>query len=112
LTRIGTDREEGPVNRIHDVGGMYGFGRIDPDGDHEDSEPFHADWEARVCGVHLALVRAGVYTVDEFRHAVERMDPAEYLSSSYYERWLAGIVSLLEDRGLVSAKELLAHEHS
>jgi len=97
------------VNRIHDVGGMYGFGRMDLDGDHE-SEPFHADWEARVCGVHLSLVRAGVYTVDEFRHAVERMDPAEYLASSYYERWLAGIVSLLEDRGLVSMKELLVDE--
>ena len=34
-----------------------------------------------------ALMRRGVYNLDEFRDAIERMPPAEYLAASYYERW-------------------------
>ncbi|HVA38650.1 MAG TPA: hypothetical protein VNJ51_13670 [Candidatus Dormibacteraeota bacterium] len=86
------------MTRIHDVGGMHGFDPIDR---HEDHEPFHNEWEARVFALNRLLLRAGVYNLDEFRHAIERMDPAEYLESSYYEKWFAGIERLLGEKGVL-----------
>lgn len=91
------------MSRINDVGGMQGFGTIDTV---TDDEPFHADWEAHVFALNRALIRRGVYNLDEFRDAIERMPPAEYLEASYYERWLAGITTLLTEKGVVPAGEI------
>jgi nitrile hydratase subunit beta len=91
------------MSRINDVGGMEGFGPIDT----ADEEPgFAADWEARVWALNVTLIGQGRYTVDEFRDAIERMPPDEYLAASYYERWLAAITTLLVDKGLVAAHDL------
>ena len=38
--------------------------------------------------------------VDEFRDAIERIPPAEYLEASYYERWLRAIETLLTEKGI------------
>lgn len=84
------------MSRVNDVGGQTGFGELEIE---RDEPPFHADWEARVYALNVALVRRGVYTLHEFRDAVERMPPQEYLAASYYERWLAAIETLTADRG-------------
>lgn len=86
------------MSRVNDVGGQQGFGLVGPDT--ADVEPFHADWEARVYAVNSALLRRGLYTLDEFRDAVERMPPEEYLAASYYERWLAAIETLAAEKGV------------
>ncbi|HWM38801.1 MAG TPA: hypothetical protein VNS49_16945 [Streptomyces sp.] len=87
------------MSRVNDVGGQTGFGPVVT----EENEPvFHADWEARVYALNTALVRRGVYSLDEFRDAVERMPPQEYLAASYYERWLAAIERLTAERGAQS----------
>ncbi|MFI8998222.1 hypothetical protein [Streptomyces sp. NPDC053542] len=83
------------MSRVNDVGGQTGFGALRIEAD---EPPFHADWEARVYALNMALVRGGVYTLDEFRDAVERMAPAEYLAASYYERWLHAIETLVAER--------------
>jgi nitrile hydratase subunit beta len=54
-----------------------------------------------VFAVQRVLLRRGVYNLDEFRDAIERMQPQEYLASSYYERWMAGIETLLAEKGLL-----------
>lgn len=87
----------GAVSRVNDVGGQQGFGAVDPDLAEEPT--FHADWEARVFALNSVLLRKGVYNLDEFRDAIERMPPAEYLSAPYYERWLAAIERLLAEKG-------------
>ncbi|MFH8485447.1 hypothetical protein [Streptomyces longisporoflavus] len=92
--------------RINDVGGMTGFGPVVTTDATDDTEPFHADWEARVFALNSALVREGVYNLDEFRDAVETMPPGEYLAASYYERWFHAIRVLLERKGVVAAGEL------
>jgi nitrile hydratase len=51
---------------------------------------------------------AGLYNLDEFRHGIERMDPAHYLGSSYFEHWLDGIARVLMEKGVVDAAELEA----
>ena len=91
------------MGRINDVGGMQGFPPIEPD---LDEEPFHADWEAHVFAMNRALIGAGIYNLDEFRDAVERMDPQEYLAASYYERWFHAIRTLCVEKGVVSPEEL------
>ncbi len=77
---------------------MEGFGPIDLT---DDDAPFHADWEARLFALNSALVRRGIYSLDEFRDAVERIPPPLYLASSYYERWFVAIQTLLRERGIL-----------
>jgi nitrile hydratase len=93
--------------RMNDVGGMEGFGPIAMDGaDESELVAFHADWEARVFAIASALLRQGHWELDEFRDAIERMPPADYLAASYYERWLHAVRTLLVDKGLVEAAAL------
>jgi hypothetical protein len=87
------------VSRVNDVGGQTGFGAISPEGEAgTGGPPFHADWEARVFALNSALLRRGLYNLDQFRDAVERIPPQDYLAASYYERWLLAIESLTEGR--------------
>jgi hypothetical protein len=83
------------------VGGMSGFGDLEPT--HDDAAGFHHEWEARVFAINRLLLKNGVYTLDEFRYAIERMEPAAYLKASYYERWLHGIETLLREKGMLDA---------
>ena len=91
------------MSRVNDVGGMTGFPAVVEE---VDEPPFHSDWEAHVFAMNRALIGAGVYNLDEFRDAVERMPPAEYLTASYYEKWLHGIRTLLVEKGVCTADEL------
>ena len=87
------------MNGVHDLGGMQGFGPVE----REENEPvFHAPWEGRVFAMR-SLVRAttGLWSIDEGRHSIERMDPAAYLASSYYERWLVSLETLCVEKGLL-----------
>ena len=91
------------MSRIDDVGGMDGF----PPVEQEPGEPpFHADWEAHVFAINRALIGQGVYNLDEFRDAIERMLPQEYLAASYYERRFHAITTLLVDKGVLTAREV------
>jgi nitrile hydratase subunit beta len=89
--------------RINDVGGMQGFAAVRQEAD---EPPFHADWEAHVFALNGALIGRGVYNLDEFRDAVERLPPREYLASSYYEKWFRAITALLAEKGVLTAEEL------
>jgi len=94
------------MNGVHDMGGMHGFGPVV----REQNEPvFHAGWEGRIYALAFAAGR-GLINADEFRHAIERIPPERYLASSYYERWLAAIETLLVERRVVTREELLAKE--
>jgi nitrile hydratase subunit beta len=92
------------VSRINDVGGMTGFPAIIEE---PDEPPFHADWEAHVFALNGALIRRGVYNLDEFRDRMERLPPEEYLAAPYYEKWFRTITALLAEKGVASAGELL-----
>ena len=64
------------MNSIHDLGGMQGFGAVVRE---ENGPVFHEDWERHVFAVLNLTIAAGQYHVDEIRHSIERMPPAEYL---------------------------------
>jgi nitrile hydratase len=90
------------MNGIHDMGGMTCFGPIERE---EDEPVFHSDWERRVFAMNIAGL-AFFGPVDRARHAVERMDPVQYLTTSYYEHWLAGIEILAKDLGYLTDEEI------
>jgi nitrile hydratase subunit beta len=93
------------MNGAHDLGGMHGFGPINPEP--EAAEPvFHAAWEKRVFGLNLAAGALGKWNIDISRSARERQHPVDYLQHTYYENWLAGLEKLLVEKGLVTAEEL------
>jgi nitrile hydratase len=87
------------MDKPHDIGGSAEFGRIEfePTGE----APFQHEWEARVFALNRVFLNRGTYTLDEFRYAVERMDPQHYREASYYERWLYAIETLLAEKGVL-----------
>ncbi len=91
------------MNGVHDLGGTHGHGPINP----EPNEPmFHADWEKRVFALFFGTAAEGFLNVDEFRYAIERMGPADYLTSSYYEHWLHTYETILVEKGILTQAEL------
>src|SRR2546421_1724506 len=87
------------------MGGVHGFGAVHPEAD----EPvFHSSWEGRAFALTIAMGATGEWSLDAARFARESLPPAEYLSKSYYEIWLAGLERLLAERGLVAPDEITA----
>ena len=93
------------MNGVHDMGGMHGFGKVEPD---KDEQAFHADWEARVLAMQRAIRATRAWNIDMSRDALEHIPPQRYLASSYYERWLLGMESNAVDKGLIDNDELAA----
>jgi len=91
------------MDGVHDLGGLDGFGPVE----HPPSEPFFAeDWERRAFRLTLAVNGALRVPGGRFRHSIERMDPAHYLGSSYYEHWLTSAATLAVESGKVTHEEL------
>src|SRR5262245_14827812 len=92
------------MDGIHDLGGKAGFGKVVI----EPNEPvFHARWEAKVFSIVRAAASTSARTsVDQFRHAIERIDPVAYLTHGYYGRWLGGIENLLVEGGVLTREEI------
>src|SRR5581483_1365973 len=91
------------MNGIHDMGGMDGFGPVVAE---RDEPVFHEEWEKRVFGLTNYVLGMIGRNVDEFRHAIERIPPEHYLATSYYERWLQAVETLLREHGALTRQEL------
>jgi nitrile hydratase len=91
------------MNGVHDMGGMHGFGPVQPE---KDEPVFQEPWEGRMFGMMMALGRHGVHDPDGLRAAIEHMEPARYLASEYFERWLFVTEKALLAKGLVTRDEL------
>jgi len=93
------------MNGVHDMGGMDGFGKVEP----EPNEPvFHEPWEGRVMAMNRAMGSVGVWNIDIGRFSREMLPPHVYLASSYYRKWYLGLEQMLLERGLVDADEIAA----
>ena len=91
------------MDGMHDLGGKQGFGPVR----HAPNAPaFHEPWEKRVNALYSLAVKLGIFNMDEYRHAIERMEPRHYLSASYYERSLTSLATLLIEKGVVTRDEL------
>ena len=91
------------MDGIHDMGGRQGFGRVRYT---LNATAFHEPWEVRANSLYAFAVRSGLFNMDEYRHAIERMEPRHYLTASYYERSLTSLATLCVEKGIVSREEL------
>lgn len=64
------------------------------------------DWEMLADALNQALGVKGIKCTDETRRAREDMDSEEYLSLSYYERWLASLETILVEKGFTTREEI------
>jgi nitrile hydratase len=52
------------------------------------------------------VVKNGLFNMDEYRHAIERMEPRHYLAAGYFERVLTSLATLCVEKGVVTREEL------
>ena len=92
-----------PRRQITDMPGEMALPR------HNGDLVFATQWEARAFGLAVALQESGVYEWREFSAAlaaeIARAERAGD-TSTYYERWLAGLERLLTTNGLVTPAEI------
>lgn len=94
------------MDGVHDLGGKEGCAALDYD---PEVPVFAARWEASVFAMTGSLGAFGITkNTDQFRHAVERIEPAAYLTHGYYGRWLGGLENLLVEAGVITQDELSA----
>lgn len=91
------------MDGMHDLGGKQGFGKV-----RYPSPPHDESWEPVIRALWTLGVRQGLFNMDEYRHAIERMAPVHYLSAPYFERTLTAVATLLVEKGIVTAEELQA----
>ena len=91
------------MDGIHDLGGKQGFGPVRHS---PNAQAFHAAWEKRVTALYGLAVARGVFNMDEYRHAIERMEPRHYMAAGYYERTLTSLATLCVEKGVVTREEL------
>ncbi len=93
------------MDGVHDLGGRQGFGPIDTN---ETEESFHTPWDGRMWGMARAMTKPPGWTIDWFRHSRELIDPADYLTRSYFDQWMQTYAAMLVDSGAFSVAELAA----
>ena len=94
------------MNGAHDMGGIDGLrpGRCP----RPTSRSFIAAGKRACCGMIGTMGAPGGWNIDMGRFARENIIRRDYLTRTYYEIWFAGLVRLLDERGLVRADELAA----
>jgi nitrile hydratase len=84
------------VEGAHDLGGIGGFGAVRTD----DGElTHHEPWELRAQWLSIIACRGA-------RPWIERIDPATYLTTTYYGRWLLAGERAAVANGIVSSDTL------
>lgn len=93
------------MDGVHDMGGMQGFGAVI----HDENEPvFPTKWEGRMLGIDRSAIGAPGTSLDRWRHMIECIPPAQYLSIPYYNKWYLAMASAYLDAGLVTMDELVS----
>lgn len=90
------------MSRIHDMGGRFGAGAVDPD----DNATFAKAWHERALALNLACGALGQWNIDMSRHARECLTSADYAGFSYYEKWLGGLTDSLVAKRVLTVAEL------
>lgn len=82
----------------HDMGGQ-------PAGLIDTAPHDPTDWDKLVDGTFSSLAAKGLTRADELRRVIESMGEAGQ-NLPYYERWCAGLMRLVIEKGFVSQDEL------
>jgi len=90
------------MTRIHDMGGRLGEGKIPRENENVN---FKSEWEKEVFSLTIALGFSGLWNLDASRFARESLEPVDYLRFSYFEKWLAALINLLYENGVIEDLE-------
>jgi len=85
----------------HDIGGKD-FGPIN-------LEPHQRTaFDKKVDGLQKLLGAGGlrIYKIDELRRMIEQLNPKDYNSLGYYQRWIIAIEKLIVDKGVLLQDEI------
>ena len=99
------------MDTVHDIGGRQGFGPI-PNVTEDDARLFAEQWKARTWAIammsmnKLSTDRTG-WTLDWYRHVLERLPPAAYLSLDYFEKWMLALMVTSVDEGVAGVREFI-----
>lgn len=85
----------------HNVGGIRGLGPV-----WREPRVFVEPWEERILGIHVAMMGVGIWTWTDLRKKAESMNPVQYFTERYYEKWLGGIEEFLVEQGYLDSAEL------
>ena len=85
--------------QVHDRGGGDA-GPIDR------SEHEYSMWEKNTHALMMVLVRHGHINLDEFRRAIEAIEPEQYEAIGYYGRWITSIEALLVEKGVLTPEQI------
>jgi len=85
------------MNGIHDMGGMDGFGKVQP----QDSEAFHELWEKQIF-----VANRLVSTPNQPGRTANSLGPVDYLGWGYFGRSLHSLEGKVLRSGLVTEEEL------
>jgi len=83
----------------HDLGGKD-FGPISR-AEHERS-----DWDNRVDAILKLMLAGRRFRIDELRRAIESLPERDYMTFSYYEKWLVAMRGLMVEKELLSDTEI------
>jgi len=94
-----------PTHPPHDAGGRH-------DGMVEREEHEAAHWEKEADAIRMLLAdgKRRIFTTDENRRVQESLDAEAYWGMPYYERWIFGFSTMLQDKGVVTREALEAEE--
>ncbi|MEM6588818.1 MAG: nitrile hydratase subunit beta [Pseudomonadota bacterium] len=92
------------MDGVHDLGGKHGFGRVPVS---TDEPAFPQPWEGRAYGL-VQSVGDPDSTIDWFRHIVELMPPAAYMSEPYFQKWQYVQIIELIQAGKLTMDEVLS----
>lgn len=90
-------------NGPHDVGGVRGFGPVQPEGD---GPAYPEGWEGRCIAAIIASIGGEAFNVDEFRARIEELPPAAYWSMGYYRRWFHTLERNLVVHGALTEEQI------
>ena len=93
------------MNGVHDMGGMHGFGKVEPE---PNEPPFHSRSEALSLALNRAMSYAKIWNIDRSRAAIEELPAHDYLTLTYYQKWARRLEKLLVEFGLVGTDEIAA----
>jgi nitrile hydratase subunit beta len=98
---------EEAMDSVHDLGGTQGFGPVPHKANSLSYKPFFKySWEPLCYCLAFAGAEKGLFTIDELRHAIERMEPRLYMTSPYSDRLIVAIASLYVEKGVLTQAEL------
>ncbi len=65
-----------------------------------------SEWDNRVDAVLKLMLDGRRFRVDELRRAIESLPEHDYMSFSYYQKWLAAIRVLIVEKGMLTEDEI------